>query len=335
MRVFLTGVAGFIGSNLAEALLREGHEVFGLDDLSGGFEENVPVGVAWLKVPCSQIDRMWPGNVDVLYHCAAAPYEGVSSFSPSYIAANILQNSVDTFSCAIKRGVGRIVHCSSMARYGKGDGGPPPFTEDRHRPAPVDPYGVCKVAAEDVLGALCGVHKVDYTIAVPHNVYGPRQDYSTPYRNVAAIFINRLLQGKPPIIYGDGEQRRCFTYIDDAVDCLVKMATQTNVLSEIINIGPDEEFVSINRLARMLIRLTGVQMTPMHVPDRPAEVDEAYCSSNKARRLLGYETRTSLLDGMAKFVEWVRERGPRGFRYHLPLEIINEHTPKTWVNEEI
>lgn len=156
-----------------------------------------------------------------------------------------------------------------------------------------------------------------------------------PYRNVVAIMINRCLQGKPPIVYGDGMQRRCFSHISDALDCLAKMATEKSVVGEVINIGPDEEFVTINDLAELVIAATGFEGKPEHVPPRPQEVKFAYCSSDKARRMLGYQTRKRLADIVVEMVGWIRTRGPLPFDYYLPLEIVNDKTPKTWLDRLI
>jgi UDP-glucose 4-epimerase len=143
--------------------------------------------------------------------------------------------------------------------------------------------------------------------------------------------INRALQGKPIIIYGDGKQERCFSYVDDCISCLKKMAFQDNVVGEVINIGPDENPVTINSLAEIIEDLTWGACPPIaYMPGRPQEVKIALCSSNKARRLLGYETKTGLREGLARMIDYIVARGVRPFDYHLPLEIVNEQTPRTW-----
>jgi UDP-glucose 4-epimerase len=143
--------------------------------------------------------------------------------------------------------------------------------------------------------------------------------------------INRALQGKPIIVYGDGSQRRCFSYIDDCISCLMKMAFSPLVVGQTINIGPDEHTISINDLAAMVQFLTDTENIPIeYMPGRPQEVRLAYCSSNKARGLLDYETKTHLSDALCHMVDYIRTRGPRPFDYHLPLEIVSELTPRTW-----
>lgn len=234
--------------------------------------------------------------------------------------------TVTTMTAAIVTGVRRFVNFSSMARYGSIA---VPYTETQ-TPEPEDPYGVAKVAAEHEVRLLSQIHGVEWTNAVPHNVVGIGQRYDDPYRNVVAIMINRCLQGKPPIIYGTGEQKRCFSHVTDALQCLVKMATQADVVGETINIGPDEEFVTINELARLVMNVTGFQGEAIYMPARPQEVQLAYCSSDKARQLLGYQTTIKLVQIIEEMVDWISLRGPLSFDYYLPIEIDNEHTPKTW-----
>ena len=326
--VYVTGIAGFLGSRLAEALVGAGYGVRGCDNLMGGDRANVPMGVHLDVVDCADVAAMKvaTAGADILYHCAATAYEGLSVFSPAFVCQNVFQASVATFTAAIDNGVQRIILCSSMARYGAGT---PPFRENT--PAlPVDPYGVAKLAAEDVLRALSTLHGFDFTIAVPHNIYGPHQRYDDPYRNVAAIMANRMLQGLPAIIYGDGRQRRCFSYVDDAVVCLLRMATSTAVVGEVVNIGPDDEFIEVRELAALLSDLTGCREPPIFHAPRHGEVHAANCSADKARRLLGFEPRVSLRAGLLKLVEHIRARGPRAFRYDLPIEIDSPALPSTW-----
>jgi UDP-glucose 4-epimerase len=240
--------------------------------------------------------------------------------------------SVATFTAAIKANVKRIVFCSSMARYGDQNA---PFTEIM-RPAPVDPYGIAKVAAEDTLKVLAEVHEFEWNIAVPHNIVGEGQKYDDPYRNVMSIMLNRNLQGLPSIIYGDGEQTRCFSYIDDCIDCLVQMGIDPNINEETINIGPDEEVITINALASLCANETGLNRRPIyHLSGRPQEVKHATCSSDKARKLLNYRTKTTVAEAVKKTADFIRKSGIKKFTYHIPLEIINQKTPQTWTEKSI
>lgn len=327
-RVFITGVAGFLGSHLARRMLARGHQVSGCDNLLGGYRDNVPPGVEFHRSDCLSLESMkrLTRGVDLLYHCAAVPYEGLSLFSPHFVSRNLYGATASVVTAAIHNGVGRFIYCSSMARYGNHR---VPFTEEMV-PRPQDPYGIAKYAGELLLERLAEVHGMEHVIAVPHNIIGPGQRYDDPYRNVAAIMINRMLQGKQPIIYGDGRQKRCFSYIEDVIDPLEALAFRRNVVGEVINIGPDEEFITILQLARTIADLLDFDLKPIHLPPRPQEVRFANCSADKARRLLGYRTRFTLEEGLRAMVEWIQAHGPRPFRYNLDLEIVNERTPVSW-----
>jgi len=334
MKVCVTGVAGLIGSHLADALLARGDEVYGVDNLIGGYEDNIPSGINWLNADCNDFDAMYAAldRCEVVYHCAALPYEGLSVFSPHLVTQGIVTASTGVFSAAIARGARRIIFCSSMSRYGKADPTPPwwrGFTEDRPT-QPVDPYGIGKVCAEQLLANLAEIHGTEYAIVVPHNVTGPRARYTDPFRNVASIFIHRMLLGKQPIIYGDGQQRRCFSSVRDVVDPICEIGTRDDCRGQVINIGPDHGEVTINELARRIAGLLDFDLDPIYLPDRPAEVKVALCSAEKARRQLGYESRVGLDENLAETIEWIRQRGVSGFDYHLPLEIVNERIPRAW-----
>lgn len=240
-------------------------------------------------------------------------------------------SAVSVASASLNARAGRIVLCSSMARYGDQKA---PFEESMPT-RPVDPYGHAKVAAENALRNLCDIHEVEWTIAVPHNIYGPRQRFVDPYRNVVGIMINRILQGKPPIVYGDGQQRRCFSYIGDVVEPLMALGERPEAVGEVVNLGPDVEGVTINELASILLEELGSPMSPQYVPARPHEVNVATCSADKARSLLDYESVWSLRDGVREQINWMRRVGPRPFVYHLPIEIETASTPRTWVEQLI
>jgi UDP-glucose 4-epimerase len=213
-----------------------------------------------------------------------------------------------------------------MARYGNQEY---PFNETQ-KPNPVDPYAIAKVASEDVLKCLAELNNMEWVIAVPHNIVGPRQRYDDPFRNVMSIMINRVLQNKPPIIYGDGSQMRCFSFIDDCIFCLERLAFDPMIKNDIFNIGPDEEFITIRALANIIIQELNFDGEPVYIADRPNEVKYATCNADKARIKLGYTTSTTLIDGVRSTIQYIKEKGPKPFDYSYPLEIINEQTPKTW-----
>ena len=329
MHIFITGIAGFLGSNLAEYYLKKKFIVSGCDNLIGGTLDNIDTNkINFFKANCEDFESMKKiiKNVDVLCHAAAYAHEGLSSFSPVLIANNNVTGSVSVFTAAIINKVKRIVYCSSMARYGSIK---IPFREDDEL-KPVDPYGVSKVAAENILKILSETHGIEYNIAVPHNIIGPRQKYDDPYRNVVSIMVNLMLQNRNPIIYGDGNQKRTFSDIDDCIYCLDKLLTDNNVVSQTINIGPDEEYISINELYRLLSNKLKFNLEPKYLKDRPNEVKEATCSADKARKILGYKTSISLDKSLDKIINYISKIGPKNFEYNYPLEINNAKTPLAW-----
>ncbi len=332
-RIFITGIAGFLGSHIAERCLAEGHMVSGCDNLTGGYLDNVPSGAEFHQVDCNDFASLAAlmKDVDIVYHFAATAYEGLSVFSPHLVTQNVVTATSGVVSAAAAGGVKRFVLCSSMARYGTNE---VPFTEDMV-PAPQDPYGIAKWCAERLLANIADTHGMEWVVAVPHNIFGPRQRYDDPYRNVAAIFINQMLQGRQPYIYGDGNQRRCFSYVSDVVDPLLFMATDDRCVREVINIGPDDELVSINELAAMIARLLDFDLQPNRIESRPQEVFVANCSADKARRLLDYQPKVKLEEGLAIMIDWIKSRGPRPFLHNVELEIDSSFAPKTWSKKEL
>ena len=329
MHIFITGIAGFLGSNLAEYYLKKNFKVSGCDNLIGGSLDNIDQNkINFFKTDCADFEVMKKiiKDVDVLCHAAAYAHEGLSSFSPVLISNNNVTGSVSVFTAAIINKVKRIVYCSSMARYGNIK---IPFKEDDEL-RPVDPYGVSKVAAENILKILSKTHDIEYNIAVPHNIIGPKQKYDDPYRNVVSIMINLMLQKRNPIIYGDGNQKRTFSDIDDCIYCLDKLLTDPKITSQVVNIGPDEEFISINKLYRLLSNKLKFNLEPKYLDDRPNEVKEATCSADKARKILGYKTSVSLHESLNKMIDYISKKGPKIFQYNYPLEINNEKTPLAW-----
>lgn len=337
MKILVTGNAGFLGSHLVDAFLADGHEIVGVDSLVSGYIDNINPTITQYIKDTSDYDEMnriiQSDKPDVIYHTACAPYEGVSVFSPNWVTKNTFGNSIGIISAAANNKVKRFVYCSSMSRYGKQQ---TPFKETMPT-APEDPYAAAKVASETVLRQMAETHGMEYVIAVPHNIIGPRQAYDDPGRNVASIMVNRNLRNEPVIIYGNGEQTRCFSYIDDVIFSLKKMIDCPS--GEVYNIGPDDkdgEVVTINTLAALIGILTGCNKLPIYMPDRPREVRHAFTSSDKIRKEFGYETKTSLNEGIQQIVDYVRARGTREFNYkNMNIEIINEKTPKTWTKRLI
>lgn len=331
MRVMVTGSAGFLGSWLTEALLKLGHTVVGVDNFLGCYEDNVVshANYEFHRADITDLEKMTEimQNCDVVVHCAAIAVEGLSVFSPVLVTNNIVIGTTVLATAAVRNNVKRFVNCSSMARYGDST---PPFTEDM--PArPSDPYGVAKVAAEMQLDLLGKVHGFEVVHCIPHNIIGPRQRYNDPFRNVASIMTNLMLQGRQPIIYGDGNQIRCFSFVQDVLQVLVKLIDcELHEHGEKFNVGPDEEFITINQLAQSLANLLNFSLRIDYHASRPCEVLLAHCSSDKIRKRFNYQTTMSLDDGLKTIIDYVKTRGVREFQYHLPIELHTDKLPRTW-----
>jgi len=328
-KILITGVAGFMGSHLAQYLANQGHKVTGIDNLSIGRIHNIPDNILFKRVDLRDAEAtakvVEETKPELVYHLACWAHEGLSQFMPRHITENNYNAFLNLIVPCINHGMRRIVVCSSMSVYGDQK---PPFDESLPK-KPVDVYAVAKAAMEDTTAILADVHGFDFTIIRPHNVYGPRQIIWDPYRNVVGIFTNRIMQGKPPIIYGDGEQTRAFSFIDDVTPYIAKSGIVDTTKGEIINVGPLEEY-TINELANTVIAAFGVDMEPHHLPDRPREVKHAYCTNDKAMRILGYNTSISLRDGVQRMVDWARGIGPQEFQYLDQIELTGDNIPRTW-----
>ena len=301
MNIFITGVAGFLGSNLADYYINKNYQVSGCDNLVGGDLENVDKRVNFTKTDCENISEMKKiiKGADVVIHAAAYAHESLSVFSPHLISKNIIDGSTSVFSAAISNKVKRIVFCSSIARYGEVA---IPYKENKEA-KPSDPYGISKLAAEKILINLCETYKVEYNIAVPHNIIGIKQKYDDPFRNVASIMINLMLQNRQPIIYGDGQQKRSFSDIDDCIYCIDKLATDPNITGEIVNIGPGpENEITINELFQIISNEIQFNKEPRYEKERPNEVKFANCSAKKAQKILNYKKITNLDESISKMI---------------------------------
>lgn len=330
--ILVTGVAGLVGSNIAKKLLKEGHIVVGVDNFIGGYKDNVPNIQKLIELDCNDLTAEHFKDIDIVIHAACTPHEGLSVFSPKFITDNTFGISMNVLKCSIQAGVKRFVFASSMARYGQQD--VVPFTEDMI-PNPQDPYGIAKLAFENSLRILSEVHNLEYVILVPHNIIGPGQVYTDPFRNVAGIMINRMLKGLQPIVYGDGTQMRCFSDIDDVTDPMYKAIFSKEALGQVINIGPDSNYITINDLANSIGSIINMEVNPIYMPKRPKEVKFANCSADKARKLLDYNPTTTLTVTLKNMIEWVSNRGTSDFIHNLPVEIVNDLTPKTWIDKSI
>ena len=332
--IFITGVAGFLGSNLADFYIKKGLNVSGCDNLMGGDLENVDKKVNFFNADCEDFSKMKNilKNIDVLVHAAAYAHESLSIFSPHLISKNIISGSTSVFSAAIQNNVKRIVFCSSIARYGHIK---LPYKENDFV-KPADPYGISKLASEKILINLCETYDVEYNIAVPHNIIGIKQKYDDPFRNVASIMINMMLQNKSPIIYGDGEQQRSFSDIEDCIFCLDKLITDPNIKSLLVNIGPGpENQITINTLYQKISNILKFNKDPVYKPERVNEVKNAICSSDLAKKKLNFKSNENIDDVLLKMCDYIKKRGAKKFKYNYEIEINNELTPDTWKNKLI
>ena len=214
-RIFITGVAGFLGSHLAEWALSQNYEVAGCDNLSLGNKKNIPKGLEFYEYDILDLEKnkKYLSRVDVVFHAAAYPYDNFSLFSPYKVVKNTFATTASVLTAAISNGVKRFVYCSSMSRYGNNKS---PFVEDMVA-QPLTPYGVAKASGENLVKSLSQVYDFEYVICIPHNIFGSRQVHNDPHRNAVSLIINQMLQNRSPIIYGDGKQKRGFTPIQDLI----------------------------------------------------------------------------------------------------------------------
>jgi UDP-glucose 4-epimerase len=325
-KYLVTGNAGFLGSYIADELLDMG-EVYGIDNMSGGFKRNINPKVKHfildLHNPQTKefINYLKP---DYLIYCAADAREGRSQFTPSWVTRDNLMAYTNTLSTCIENGVKKVIYLSSMSVYGKQK---PPFDEKKMR-APEDVYAVNKVACERTTEILCDTHDVRYTIIRPHNCVGKRQRIDDPYRNVIGIWMNRIMQGKPPLIYGDGKQKRAFTPVDNFTPYVIKSLNKV-ADGQIFNIGPDRE-ITINYACQVVLDVMGSDLKPEYVPWRPREVKKAWCTVGKAKELLNYEDKQTFEECVSEMAKWAKKLGPKPFKHLDKLEINNDKVPAPW-----
>ena len=336
--IFITGVAGLIGSHLALRFLALGHKVIGVDNLIGGYDTNLPRHDNFSFHHVDILDNkaisniMAKSSVDTVIHCAALAHEGLSVFSPNIITKNIFSGTISIATAAIANNVRLFINTSSMARYGNAT---PPFYEHT-QPQPIDPYGLAKLQAEQQLNLLSSIHKIKVIHIVPHNVSGPHQCYSDPFRNVMSIFANRISNNVPVYIYGDGEQKRSFSHVEDCINAYVKAYEKADSITsgEVFNIGPsDGSEITIKKLASIVAKYFNSAASIIHLPDRPQEVKNAWVSTTKAENILNYTTQFTTEDVVRDTITWIKVNPKRDFDYHLDLEIVNDSTPKTWTDK--
>ncbi len=304
----VTGGAGFIGSHVAEHLLKMGHTVIVLDDLSGGYERNISPKVIFIHgsiTDTKSLESLFTiFQFDYVYHLAAYAAEGLSHFIRHFNYQNNVIGSVNLINQAIKHKIKHFVFTSSIAVYGTNR---TPMIETL-TPKPEDPYGVAKYAVEMDLKLAQQMFGLNYTIFRPHNVYGERQNHGDPYRNVLGIFMNNIMQRKPLTIFGDGKQSRAFSYIDDVAPYIAQSVEVEKARNEIINIGADQPY-TVMELAKTVAKAMRVKPEIVFLPARH-EVVHAYSDHSKARKIFGTKKTITLDTGIKRMVTWAKKIGP-------------------------
>jgi len=306
MRFLITGVAGHLGSRLAQFIIDQGgeHEVIGVDDLSCGYPQNVPSAV---KLFVREADNTTVftdfGPFDGVFHFAAYAAECMSPFVRRYNYTNNLVTTAGLVSNLIASGFhGRLVFTSSIAAYGDACGAKPPFSEAMNC-RPHDPYGVAKLACERDIAIAGEQHGIDWCVVRPHNIFGPYQSIWQRHRNVIGLWMRAVFEGRPITIFGDGEQKRAFSYIDDVIPALWKCYEWDSASRRTINVGGAHE-ITINELADAFQRVVG----HVEIKREPArhEVRNAWCTTRLSEELLQYRDTVSLERGILQMWLWAK-----------------------------
>ena len=330
-KILVTGGAGFIGSHVADALIANDHQVVVLDDLSGGFIDNVPPFAKFFEGSITNVglvNKLFEQmEFDYVFHLAAYAAEGLSHFIKRFNYNNNLMGSINLINAAVNTGVKCMVFTSSIAVYGASP--ELPMTEETLA-CPEDPYGIAKLAVEQELKVSKEMFDMDYIIFRPHNVYGERQNIGDKYRNVVGIFMNNILQGRPMTVFGDGTQTRAFSYIADMAPTLAASIDVPEARNQIFNIGADEPCPVIE-LAHEVAHAMGVIPNLVHLPARN-EVVSAYSAHDKVERVFGKQRVTSLRDGLTQTAHWVKQHGARSSQEFDGIEVI-KNFPKAWTEQ--
>ncbi len=326
--ILVTGGAGFIGSHVTDALVRRGHRVTVLDDLSGGFHDNLVAGATFVAgsiTDAALVDRVFREQAfDYVYHLAAYAAEGLSHFIKRFNYTNNVIGSVNLINACINTGVKGMVFTSSIAVYG---GHPDLPLRETVMPRPADSYGIAKMAIEQELHACRDIFGLDFMIFRPHNVFGERQNIGDRYRNVVGIFMNQILYGHAMTIFGDGTQTRAFTYIDDVAPVMAEAIEVPAAWNQTFNIGAAAP-CSLNDLARAVAQAMDVEPRIVHLPARQ-EVRHAYSSHDKLRAVLGARPSTALEPGLRSMAAWVRQHGARSSAPFEHIE-VTKNLPAAW-----
>jgi UDP-glucose 4-epimerase len=327
MAILVTGAAGFIGSHVAEQLLRRGHEVVGLDDLSGGFTDNVPEGTIFIEgtvLDAALLSRLFADHrITHVFHLAAYAAEGLSHFIRRFNYTNNVVGSMNVLNEAVKAEVRCFVFTSSIAVYGAGQ---TPMRESL-RPEPEDPYGIAKYAVEMDLHAARHMFGIDSIVFRPHNVYGERQHIGDRYRNVIGIFMNQLMRGEAMSIFGDGGQTRAFSYIGDVAPLIADAIDVPAAFNQTFNVGADES-TTVNELATLVAQAMGREPRIKHLEARK-EVLHAVADHSKVAEVFGYGAKWTLDRGLKQMAEWALSVGPREPSRRADVE-VDKNLPASW-----
>jgi UDP-glucose 4-epimerase len=325
-KVLVTGGAGFLGSHVADALINR-YDVVVLDDLSGGFADNVPPRATLVQgsiLDRSLIDGLFrEHHFTQVFHLAAYAAEGLSHFIKRFNYENNLIGSVNLINASVNFGVDCFVFTSSIAVYGANQ---LPMREDMI-PQPEDPYGIAKLAVEQELKASHHMFGLNYVIFRPHNVYGERQNLGDPYRNVIGIFMNQIMQGLPVTVFGDGEQTRAFTHVQDIAPVIAAAGTNKSAVGQVFNIGADVPH-SVKQLVTHIGEAMGVQPKIKYEEARK-EVMHAYSSHEKVRRYFQCPPDTPLAVGLKQMAAWAKNVGVRKGKPFTGIE-IERGLPPSW-----
>lgn len=323
----VTGGAGFIGAHVVNELVKLNHTVVVLDDLSGGFKENVNANAIFVEGSVTDHELLAKlfekHKFDYVYHLAAYAAEGLSHFIRRFNYTNNLIGSVNLINESVKHKVKCFVFTSSIAVYGALK---PPMREE-DTPHPEDPYGVAKFAVEMDLKAAKEMFGLNYIIFRPHNVYGEYQNLGDKYRNVVGIFMNQLMQGKQLSVFGDGNQTRAFSYIGDVAPAIANCVNVKEAFNEIFNIGADT-FYSVNELAKTTMDAMGLNGELRYLTARN-EVVHAFADHSKAQRIFKTDAHTSLINGLKKMAAWAKKTGVKSSTKFSNIE-ITEKLPPFW-----
>ncbi len=327
-KVLVTGGAGFMGSYVVDELIDRGSKVTVLDDLSGGFIENVNPKATFIRGSITDeglVKCIFEDKMDYVFHLAAYAAEGLSHFIRKFNYENNLIGSINLINESIKNKVKCFVFTSSIAVYGKNQ---LPMTEDL-TPTPEDPYGISKLAVEQDLKAAHEMFGLNHIIFRPHNVYGEKQNIGDKYRNVVGIFMNQIMQNKPLTIFGDGEQTRAFSHIQDVAPIIANSIRLEEAQNQIFNIGADTPY-TVNILAKEVIRAMGESedYPIQHLLSRN-EVINAYSDHSKVKKVFGYEPRIPLEEGIRKMAQWAKQQGSKKSKDFSNIE-ITENLPPSW-----